>query len=223
MGFINFVRLISPDGGTWENYSRRKWGVGVDRYHGWLDGKHEKAWSRVLSLPDATLRWRGLQNKGWRETTRRNPKVMLRAAAKVPAHLLVRGTRVEREHTRSKRAARIIASHHIAEDPQYYAKLAVMENPVLSYAAAHRWESLAKSKGVSAVARSGRGFMRAYEKAGTWARLDPWWKARRNAFIARHMAQVRQNGEKMWKPDRSGKLQPSRRCLALLMWAYKPG
>jgi hypothetical protein len=94
--------------------------------------------------------------------------------------------------------------------------------PVMSYGAAHRWEALAKSKGVSAVARSPRGFMRAYEKAGTWARLDPWWKARRNAFVARHMAQVRQNGEKLWKPDRSGKLQPSRRCLALLMWAYKP-
>lgn len=94
--------------------------------------------------------------------------------------------------------------------------------PVMSYGAAHRWEALAKSKGVSAVARSPRGFMRAYEKAGTWVRLDPWWKARRNAFVARHMAQVRQNGEKLWKSDKSGKLQPSRRCLALLMWAYKP-
>jgi hypothetical protein len=94
--------------------------------------------------------------------------------------------------------------------------------PVMGYGAAHRWEALAKAKGVSAVARSPRGFMRAYEKAGTWARLDPWWKNRRNAFVARHMAQVRQNGEKLWKKDKSGKLQPSRRCLALLMWAYMP-
>ena len=94
--------------------------------------------------------------------------------------------------------------------------------PVMGYAAAHRWESMAKARGVSAVARSGRGFMRAYERAGTWARLDPWWKARRNAFVARHMAQVRLNGEKLWKRDRGGKLQPSRRGLALLMWAYLP-
>jgi hypothetical protein len=94
--------------------------------------------------------------------------------------------------------------------------------PVMSYGAAHRWEALAKAKGVSAVARSSRGFMRAYEKAGTWARLNPWWKARRNAFVARHMAQVRQNREKLWKPDKSGNLRPSRRCLALLMWSYMP-
>ena len=94
--------------------------------------------------------------------------------------------------------------------------------PVMSYGAAHRWEAMAKAKGVSAVARSPRGFMRAYERAGTWARLDPWWKNRRNAFVARHMAQVRQNGEKLWKPDKSGNLQPSRRCLALLMWAFMP-
>lgn len=92
--------------------------------------------------------------------------------------------------------------------------------PVISYAAAHRWEPLAKAKGVSAVARSSRGFMRAYEKAGTWARLDPWWKARRNAFVSRHMAQGKH--EPLWKRDKSGKLRPSRRCLALLMWAYRP-
>lgn len=94
--------------------------------------------------------------------------------------------------------------------------------PVITYAAAHKWEPLAKAQGVSEVARSSRGFMRAYEKAGAWAALDPWWKARRNAFVARHMAQVRQNGEKLWKRDKSGNLRPSRRCLALIMWAYMP-
>lgn len=92
--------------------------------------------------------------------------------------------------------------------------------PVMSYAAAHRWEALAKSKGVSQVARSERGFMRAYQRAETWAKLDPWWKARRNAFVARHMAQGRH--EKLWKPTKSGGLTPSRRALALLMWAYYP-
>lgn len=73
MSLINFIRLISPDGGTWENYSRRKWGVGVTRWHGWLDGKKEKAWFKILSRPDATIRWKHMKAKGWRETTRRNP------------------------------------------------------------------------------------------------------------------------------------------------------
>jgi len=73
MSLINFIRLISPNGETWENYSRRKWGVGVTRYHGWLDGKREKVWFKVLSRPDATIRWKHLKAKGWRETTRRNP------------------------------------------------------------------------------------------------------------------------------------------------------
>jgi hypothetical protein len=76
MSFTNFIRLVSPDGETWEEYSRRKWGVGVTRYHGWLDGKVEKAWTKVLSRPDATLRWKALLKKGWRETQRRNPLVV---------------------------------------------------------------------------------------------------------------------------------------------------
>jgi hypothetical protein len=158
--------------------------------------------------------------------TKDNPRVMLKRAARVPSRLLARGTRVEMEHTRSKRAARIIASHHIAEDPRYYAKLAKMEghNPPrpLSYAEAHRWEPMAKARGVSAVARSGRGFMRMYEKAGTWDNVNDYWRKRRAAFIARHMVQARQNGEKLWKADKGGKLRPSRRCLALIMWAYRP-
>lgn len=495
MSFVNFIRLISPDGGTWEEYSRRKWGVGVTRYHGWFDGKVTKAWTKILSRPDASLRWKSLKNKGWRETVRRNPgadplrgdcgtyalayaelhkaqnptivfflgdKITLSAndkealqeldvseldfvhvAVKIDGKMydaegvftnekagkeygaaiasefsykknksqlgtvirnntnftqdwqywyakLTRGgarknpkgwthigewwiddsgnalyadsnvgdmgheayvidtiTRrlldamdieswgenvgvIDGAHNRKlikekmkedevtgdieefvKKAAQSIwkdpkqcdaalaiawdggdarkygmqydgwirvAGHgfecwNITKevlkrmgdgiydagveeiDPEeifeiydhntktYYADVPwrVIDEgdpgalrvygtknnpaphvPVMSYGAAHRWEALAKSKGVSAVARSPRGFMRAYERAGTWARLDPWWKARRNAFVARHMAQVRQNGEKLWKQDKSGKLQPSRRCLALLMWAYKP-
>jgi hypothetical protein len=112
------------------------------------------------------------------------------------------------------------------DDPGKLRLYGTKNNPetpsVLSYAEAHRWEPMAASQGVSAVARSGRGFMRAYEKAGSWSRLDPWWQRRRNAFVARHMAQVRLNQEKLWKPGKDGKLRPSRRCLALLMWAYRP-
>lgn len=88
---------------------------------------------------------------------------------------------------------------------------------VMTYAAAHKWESLARSKGVSKVARSQRGFMRAYERAGSWSKLPEKWKRKRNAFVARHMAQVRQNREKLWKDGKA-----SRRALALIMWAYMP-
>lgn len=89
--------------------------------------------------------------------------------------------------------------------------------PVMSYAAARKWEPMAARQGVSKVARSSRGFMRAYQRAGRWRNLPDHWKRKRNAFVARHMAQVRQNRENLWK---NGK--PSRRALALIMWAYMP-
>lgn len=76
MSFINFIRIMSPNGSTWEEYSRRKWGVGVTRWHGWFDGKREKVWTKVLSRPDASLRWKALLAKGWKETTRRNPPLL---------------------------------------------------------------------------------------------------------------------------------------------------
>src|SRR6056297_1352881 len=92
-----------------------------------------------------------------------------------------------------------------------------MSFPVISYAAARKWEPMAARKGVSKVARSSRGFMRAYQRAGSWAKLPESWKRKRNAFVARHMAQVRQNRERLWQGG-----QPSRRALALIMWAYMP-
>jgi hypothetical protein len=424
MSLINFIRLVSPNGETWEHYARQKWGVRVTRWHGWLDGTREKAWTKILSRPDASLRWKALQKKGWRETVRRNPEekwtkigewwiddsgTALYADGDVgdmghEAYVIDLLTRrllnamdidTDDEHVGNlsdKENRKLIQAHMKEEefdgtieefveeaaksiwkdkrqredaidiadgrgdarkygmqydgwirvaghgfecwnitkevlkrmgdgihdagvediDPeeifeiydhntkthyqgvpwsviseedmsalrgyaevkrnppkgfslnpiegakqlaakygiqamgwartfasackanaekQYwkavYHTLSNQTNPaphvpVMSYGAAHRWEALAKSKRVSAVARSPRGFMRAYEKAGTWARLDPWWKARRNAFVARHMAQVRQNGEKLWKPSKSGALQPSRRALALLMWGFMP-
>ena len=93
---------------------------------------------------------------------------------------------------------------------------------------AYHWQSLATVKlyeaqaarlGVSAVARSPRGFLRAYKAAGGSARVmnvtpvpgypRQTWGQRRANFIARHLAQYRR--------------QPTeRRWLALLMWAYRP-
>lgn len=92
--------------------------------------------------------------------------------------------------------------------------------PALSYARAHAWEPQAADRGVSKVARSARGFLRAYEDAGSYARLSPWWKRRREGFIARHMAQA-QRGEALWERVR-GQWRPTRRALALIMWAYMP-
>ncbi|NEN87917.1 MAG: hypothetical protein F6K48_02945 [Okeania sp. SIO3H1] len=98
-----------------------------------------------------------------------------------------------------------------------------MNIPVMSYAAAHKWETMAAARKVSVVARSSRGFMRAYQRAGSWAALDPWWKNRRNNFVKRHMAQVKNNDEVLWKKNkRTGQWTPSRRALALIMWAYMP-
>lgn len=81
-----------------------------------------------------------------------------------------------------------------------------------------KWEKLAKKLGVSKVARSSRGFLTAYKKAGyDHRKLSEKWRKKRNAFVKRHMAQVKKRGESLSK---NGK--PSRRHLALIMWAYSP-
>lgn len=80
-----------------------------------------------------------------------------------------------------------------------------------------RWVPEAERRGVSKAARgaaSDGGFIAAYKKAGTLAKLPPYWKKKRNGFIARHMAQLQND-------SRSGAF-PSRRELALIMWAYMP-
>jgi hypothetical protein len=81
-----------------------------------------------------------------------------------------------------------------------------------------RWIELMESEGVSKVARSRRGFLAAYEKAGgDPAALSPWWRQRRDNFVARHMAQAKANDERLWVDG-----LPSRRHLALIAWAYSP-
>lgn len=76
--------------------------------------------------------------------------------------------------------------------------------------------------GVSAVARSPRGFVSAYRKArgapdrlGMDSHSGQSWRARRNAFVARHLAQMQ--NEPRWVEG-----QPTRRHLALIAWAYSP-
>jgi len=67
-----------------------------------------------------------------------------------------------------------------------------------------------REKGVSEVARSPRGFLTAYKRAGgDPSRLSDKWKKKREAFIARHKVQYDK------KPTR-------RRKLAMYAWAYRP-
>ena len=80
----------------------------------------------------------------------------------------------------------------------------------------------AAANGVSEVARSRRGFVAAYRDAdgdpAALARDDHSgqdWRARRNAFVARHTAQG--DAEGYWSGG-----APTRRHLALVMWAYSP-
>ena len=79
-------------------------------------------------------------------------------------------------------------------------------------------EPLAEALSVSEVARGPNGFMREYERAGTAAAMKKrpvpgypgqTWGQRRNAFIARHLAQYRKH-------------PTERRRVALEMWAYFP-
>ena len=88
-------------------------------------------------------------------------------------------------------------------------------------------EPEARRRKVSSVARSKRGFVRAYEKARTKGKLgtmsDPKfgqnWHERRDSFIARHMAQLPSDSNSSgWKADGS----PTNRHLGLMMWAYTP-
>lgn len=135
---------------------------------------------------------------------------------------LLRGIKVEMEHTKDPRIAREIAMDHLMELPDYYDRLATIEpahNPpggsTMSLKEVEKWVPEARKRGISKVARSGRGFVAALRRAGSVGKLPEKWKSKRKAFIARHMAQT--GNETLWE---GGK--PSGRALALMMWAFKP-
>lgn len=91
-------------------------------------------------------------------------------------------------------------------------------NSWLAIGLVKQYEPIAKSRNVSEVARSSRGFLTQYKKAkGNPNAVSDEWAAKREAFIARHIGYVKKNGEKLW--DDKG---PTRRHLALIMWAYSP-
>lgn len=72
--------------------------------------------------------------------------------------------------------------------------------------------------GVSKIARGPSGFLTAYRRAkGNPDKLSDAWDTKREAFIKRHMAQVKKRKEPLWKDG-----EPTRRHLALIAWAYSP-
>lgn len=93
-----------------------------------------------------------------------------------------------------------------------------MTHRFLPLATIARYEKLARQRHVSEVARGPTGFLPMYKRAGSAARVPEVWRKKREAFIARHMAQVDQRNEILWDLDG----RPSRRHLALIMWAYSP-
>lgn len=98
------------------------------------------------------------------------------------------------------------------------------ERTWLALATVQALEPYIAARGVSKVARSKRGFIRAYEAAeghpNTLA-VDKYsgqhWRDRRNGFVARHVEQARLAGEPWWKDG-----EPTGRHLALIAWAYTP-
>lgn len=83
-----------------------------------------------------------------------------------------------------------------------------------------RLEPLAASRGVSERARGPGQFLWQYRRAGgKWHQLPEKWQRKRNAFVARHLQQAMQEGEKLYDPATHGY---SRRGLALVMWAFDP-
>jgi len=81
---------------------------------------------------------------------------------------------------------------------------------MLSLKTIKKYEPEMKEKGVSKVARSPRGFLTAYKRAGgDQKKLSSEWKKKRKAFVARHGVQYEKN------PTR-------RRRLALIAWAHDP-
>lgn len=81
-----------------------------------------------------------------------------------------------------------------------------------------KWEPLAEAEGVSDTAQGPGGFLPAYKRAGgDIDAMTEEWVQKRDGFVARHMAQIEEGNEPLWKDG-----LPTRRHLGLVMWAYSP-
>jgi hypothetical protein len=86
----------------------------------------------------------------------------------------------------------------------------VKEYRYLPLATIAGYEPEMRRLGVSEVARSPRGFLTAYKRAGGNQRnLSDEWRIKRHGFIRRHLVQYRAN-------------PTVRRKLALIAWAFMP-
>jgi hypothetical protein len=84
------------------------------------------------------------------------------------------------------------------------------EYKYLSLATIAKFEPEMRRLEVSEVARSPRGFLTAYKRAGgNPDNLSDAWRVTRHGFIRRHLAQYRVN-------------PTMRRRLALIAWAFMP-
>jgi len=93
-----------------------------------------------------------------------------------------------------------------------------VEKPWLALDDVARWEAMAALQGVSEAARRPDGFLGAYKRAkGQKHAMPERWRRERERFIARHVAQARLRHEPWFVDGR-----PTRRHLALIMWAYSP-
>jgi len=95
--------------------------------------------------------------------------------------------------------------------------------PYLALDVVEAFVPLMRERGVSKVARSPRGFLAAYRRAdGRMTNLPDEWRAERDGFVARHMAQLDRNGEALFEEGGRWAGLPTRRHLALIAWAYSP-
>lgn len=91
---------------------------------------------------------------------------------------------------------------------------------------ADRWRVSEVARGLRTPALRGdmprdwpRSFILVYRRAGgDLDRMPQWWREERERFIGRHMAQVKANGEPLFRPDGL----PTRRHLGLIFWAWSP-
>lgn len=81
-----------------------------------------------------------------------------------------------------------------------------------------KYEKMAREKNVSEVARSSSGFLGQYKRAGgNKSEMSEKWRKKRHAFISRHEAQRKEQNAPLFENG-----EPTRRHLALIMWAYSP-
>lgn len=87
--------------------------------------------------------------------------------------------------------------------------------PFLSLETVRLWERLARRWGVSEVARSRRGFLTAYKRAGgRLSALPCEWRDERWRFFQRKLAER----DPLWRPNGL----PTRHGISLVMWAGHP-